>query len=525
MDLFQESNPIKDVTNLMTESESMDYGHDEDDDDEDDMLKAYNVSSNTPNKGKRQLTPDGANCRRKKMMGDAENAFSPSIYKAEATPNSRKYQTRANSGGIVTSFGEGLAGDWKSHQADFSATIKCHDQELKKSYRFMYESLGDKAGYLDEIICRIGDVLVEKNNLQEAVQDFVQTLPDTFVSVGRICCDSPEGRLNAHSVVLQGHQDISGGATLPMDVSRVGQFSLFPGQIVAAETVNPNGSRLLASKILSDASPELPKVKDRITNLPLSVAVVSGPYTTSDNLGYEPLKDLLKYIVRHRPHVVILVGPFVDSKHGIIDKGEYDEEPFEKLFERLMSSIYEAAQDTPSTQFVLVSSSRDVHHNFIYPTPPYVSTPNKPANVHMVSDPVMLNIEGVIFGVTSTDILFHLGKEEIFHPPRSEDRLRRLASHILHQRSFYPLYPPNEDVNVDYEHLEKHSQLNVQPHVLILPSDLLHFFKDINGCLVMNPSRLTKREGGGVFARMLINPAKSEDQPFAKRVQAEIVRI
>jgi hypothetical protein len=44
-------------------------------------------------------------------------------------------------------------------------------------------------------------------------------------------------------------------------------------------------------------------------------------------------------------------------------------------------------------------------------------------------------------------------------------------------------------------------QMAVQPHVLILPSDLLHFFKELNGCLVMNPQRLAKGESGGVFAR------------------------
>jgi hypothetical protein len=27
-------------------------------------------------------------------------------------------------------------------------------------------------------------------------------------------------------------------------------------------------------------------------------------------------------------------------------------------------------------------------------------------------------------------------------------------------------------------------QMTVQPHVLVLPSDLLHFFKELNGCLV-----------------------------------------
>ena len=90
------------------------------------------------------------------------------------------------------------------------------------------------------------------------------------------------------------------------------------------------------------------------------------------------------------------------------------------------------------------------------------------------------------------------------------------------QRSFYPLYPPSEEINMDLEQLESLAKLEVQPHVLILPSDLLHFFKDINGGLVINPQRLTKGAGGGVFARLAIQ-AHTDD--FTKHVNAEIVRI
>lgn len=45
------------------------------------------------------------------------------------------------------------------------------------------------------------------------------------------------------------------------------------------------------------------------------MVVVAGPYTTSDNLLYEPLKDLVSYITTHKPHVVIMTGPFVDADH------------------------------------------------------------------------------------------------------------------------------------------------------------------------------------------------------------------
>ena len=67
----------------------------------------------------------------------------------------------------------------------------------------------------------------------------------------------------------------------------------------------------------------------------------------------------------------------------------------------------------------------------------------------------------------------------------------------------------------------------VQPHVLILPSDLLHFFKELNGCLVTNPQRLVKGESGGVFARIKIRGLKEEEnsKDFVHRVNAEIVRV
>lgn len=56
-----------------------------------------------------------------------------------------------------------------------------------------------------------------------------------------------------------------------------------------------------------------------------------------------------------------------------------------------------------------MSSSRDVCAPMVYPTPPY----SVGDDVMCVSDPALLEIEGVVMALTSTDILFHLGKEEI----------------------------------------------------------------------------------------------------------------
>lgn len=47
----------------------------------------------------------------------------------------------------------------------------------------------------------------------------------------------------------------------------------------------------------------------------------------------------------------------------------------------------------------------------------------------------------------------------------------------LHLCSFYPLYPPQEDMAIDYENFYAHAQLPVTPDVLIIPSELRYFVK------------------------------------------------
>ena len=96
--------------------------------------------------------------------------------------------------------------------------------------------------------------------------------------------------------------------------------------------------------------------------------------------------------------------------------------------------------------------------------------------------------------------------------------------------TFLDMHPTlSEEMNVDYEQLERIASLDVQPHVLILPSDLLHFIKEVNGCIAMNPQRLARGDGGGVFCRMIIRGATSQSEDKSldvnKQVFAEIVRI
>ena len=72
----------------------------------------------------------------------------------------------------------------------------------------MFEGLRDKAGFLDETICRLGEAIAAKESIEEAPQEFFRSGPDSFYALGRIYCDATTdgARLNAHSILLQGNQ-------------------------------------------------------------------------------------------------------------------------------------------------------------------------------------------------------------------------------------------------------------------------------------------------------------------------------
>ena len=60
--------------------------------------------------------------------------------------------------------------------------------------------------------------------------------------------------------------------------------------------------------------------------------------------------------------------------------------------------------------------------------------------------------------------------------------------------------------------------MNVSPDILIIPSKLVPFAKEINGTLVINPGPLAKGNGGGTYAEVTVHPMKhdgTEDQVAA----------
>jgi len=428
-----------------------------------------------------------------------------------------RYSERKNRAEVVVRHNLDIGQDWET---EGPATTEVHIkqvQTVKQPYKFMFSRMRDTAAVLDETMCRLRERLVTGHSLLvDELVDLSITHPGTGVAVGRVQCDS-EGRLNSNSVVLQGSLDWSAGATVPVDLSQAAQYSLFPGQVVAVDCSNPTGSRLICTKVYDGVShPVGPCRLDEAQTITVLSAV--GPYTTTDSYSSEPLQDLLDVIADKKPDVAILMGPFVDMKNSSVLSSN---ESFDKQWINTLSLIGEKLGGL-ETKVVLVPSGRDAVGYPVYPQPPFPPSSHYGPNLKCVSDPAILDIAGVQLALTSTDVLFHLGKEEICFPPRSGDRMSRLASHLLQQGSLYPLYPPSEEINLDIDKLESFALLDSQaPHVLLLPSDLNNFVRDISGTTVINPGRLTKGVGPGTYS--IFKLSKGEEGKLQTRVK--IIRI
>ncbi|CAL1298476.1 unnamed protein product [Larinioides sclopetarius] len=330
--------------------------------------------------------------------------FSPKSMTPTCFTPSRKYVSRSGMGDVVCSFGDTSSIEWK-HSDEFSCSVTAYNEEtsLRASYHFMCEKLRNRGAVLNEMIQDAADSFAKEYNIEE-----------------------------------WGHIHL-------------------PSVIIAGTGINNLGKKLVLKTLYENTFPDYPPKVPGLENCldSLGVVVAAGPFATADTMSYEPLWDLMKYVKTHMPHVVILIGPFVDIKNDFIENGDLNE-TYDDIFKRLVLEI-------------------------------------------------LKNIES----------------------PQQPDRFGRLCKHLLTQKHFYPLYPPNEEINVDFSHHELHAPLPVMPHVLIVPSDFRYFIKDINGCCCVNPERVTKHSSGGTFARLNITrmDANKYKGSITDCIQAQVLKI
>jgi DNA polymerase alpha subunit B len=464
------------------------------------------------------------------------------------TPEAMKYSEREQKLKVLSSLNEALAPadpvDCKSSRCELKVLkgIQLHKGGQAVLHRYMFERIEHKCVTLRNRLRETTDGIVMRNNLRaKALEEDGGELQMSPVNMpsqekgwycGRICCEGDSGSINASSVLLEG----ANGRRVRLDFGKADNFGVFPGQIVVLRGNNTSGESILVQEIWSDAA--LPMVKtpaDKMATwnetdaflggLPLSMVMASGPFTCSSDLTYKPLEDLLGHVAQQKPDVLILTGPFVDCKHRLLNpdaagtaggfSGGNPPDSLQVVRHVMRDLILERlATCSPTTSCVLVPCLDDLHSRTTFPQPPFdhaevLSAVQDEADVaqrvdvQLVGNPCVLRINEILVGICTADPIRSLSANEASRS--TGDRITRLASHLVQQRSFYPLFPPAEGCQLSMANVE-HLGLEHTPDVMLLPSQITPFAKRIGDVLCINPGKLTKGSGPGTFARVTVHP-------------------
>ncbi|XP_012285306.1 DNA polymerase alpha subunit B [Orussus abietinus] len=474
---------------------------------------------NTP-KAKRLRSPESEQGEQDSKVRAIGETLSPSTYTLKTgTPSRRPVRVGTR---ILVSIGQEVT-SWKCGSAQKVEVQKTEDPHVPSNSMYMFELITRKGEILTRVCWDVGQRLCGhwqklKGDDMQSTWNVTLKSQMAFRTWGRICCER-EGKLNVASILLEGAKSpntVKGIPIIKLDLSSIPQYSVFRGQVVAVEGCNPTGNVLVAKEMFVESFapfPKSPYLKENVT-----IFVAAGPFTMSGDLDYQPLTDLLQSVMENEPNVLILVGPFVDFSHPEIRSPSITL-TFQEFFEKIVGRIMDAVKGL-CTQVVLIPSHRDAHHHPVYPTPEFALFGPRYPNLHLMPDPSMLNIEGLIMGVTAVDVFMHLGREEFSANASGINKLNRLATHILDQKCFYPLNPPALEVNLDTHLWEKYAFMYQQPHILILPSDMRYFCKCLNNSVVINPERLCKH----TYARLNVRPV-SGGAWTTDNVSCEIIKI
>lgn len=453
--------------------------------------------------------------------------FSPTSYSPTSAVSCERYNSRSCRGDVIASYGTPQLPSAAPGSDPSCVHVQLDEDSccLSSCYGYMFETVQERANVLSEHILQLGQTIRDQNRVEHVAQPHAVTQEPVY-AVGSVVCDG-RGRLNSGSVLLSGGRGVYGQSrSVQLDLSQIQDSGVFPGQVVMVRGVNPTGNHLYASELFTSALPPLPDVPSLDHNI--SVMVACGPFTTAEDIQYDPLKDLLTEVRSRRPHVLLLQGPFIDNR---IVENELAE-TFEQLWKKLLCLIDEAVEGL-NTRVMLQSSVTDLHSEPVFPTPAFACTESRstplllpsPASVSLscerdvgAEEPVA----GVHVAALSADVLMHLSQQELKLPGSgSSDRLARLCGYLLQQRNFYPLFPADSSLGVDLKHWSRHCTMPRRPHLLILPSEFRGFVKEVHGTVVVNPSRLVRGSSGGTYAIIDIS-AEVSTQP---RISAQILKI
>eukprot|EP00127_Corallochytrium_limacisporum_P007297 Clim_evm38s246 gene=Clim_evmTU38s246 len=539
----------------------------------------YNTSPTTPSSLQKRPAEGSTSASKRgtSTQGTPTSAARTSVVLGQATPSpalqaltgmslgdTPYMKMRTQSGKVLMNhkIGSGIAEDVQSRTSRPPVDFTVHNSRtnLTEDYRYGWNRMDEICEDLDWRINEMGIQMQGTTN--PPIEEY---LPVNAVNhsmgwyCGRIWCDG-EGRLNEVSALLEGNIASSGGARVTLDLHDVPSFSIFPGQVIAVEGMNPTGGCIHAKQILPGCIPSLPKTPSHRVKAfyygdgvntkaepagpyrPMEIAAISGPFCLANELEFTPWKEFLNSFdddERTVPSVLVVLGPILHESHPLLASCR-DHTVADLVAEHFSGPLVQALQRHEDLQVVLVPSAQDINNEPICPTPMYnaLDLAMEHERVHCIANPFTFCLNEVVVGVATFDVVKHLSGEEISRQAKGgavkSNRMQRLTSHLLHQRSYYPLFPTHLEVNVDMKQASK-MEVPAMPDVLILPSDLVYFAHTTEATTVLNPGRFVKGNSAGSYARIRIAiPDEStfdtvdSDQLMAhcisSRCEVEIVR-
>uniref|UniRef100_A0A183EMP4 DNA polymerase alpha subunit B n=1 Tax=Gongylonema pulchrum TaxID=637853 RepID=A0A183EMP4_9BILA len=184
------------------------------------------------------------------------------------------------------------------------------------------------------------------------------------------------------------------------------------------------------------------------------------------------------------------------------------------------------------------SGKKDATVRPSFPTAPFRLSKERQRSVNkniiLLPDPAVVQIAGVEFAVSASEIIQRLGREQISCSgnKENEDRMTCLVNELFRQRSLYPLYPSSADISYRLSEAIKRCVLSRIPHFIILSSILAPVVKVVSGSVFVNPNVLA-RGSSGTFAKLNIDlnsidkksMVDSADSSVADFCEIHIVRL
>lgn len=435
---------------------------------------------------------------------------------------SAPFSERQNAGQVVETLND--------HLSQCKAPIAPHAEsrirltantDLKKFfYKPMAMHLSEASEVLDDRIDEFQSLVQSYHNMEDsAFGNAASESTNEIIAVGRIVSDTPEGKLNAASLMLETSRRTGAGLRVPLKVESI-SWEFFPGQIVALRGINASGEYFSVNEVIElpllPPAASLPSTLDSINERigmtedatdsdahALNVMLASGPYTADDNIAFEPLKALCEQAANSYADALILVGPILDLEHPLIASGDFelpndpsiepDKATLNDVFRILIGAqLRQLAEAVPNITIILVPSARDaVNKHVSWPQEPFdKKVLGLPKAAKVVTNPVTISLNEIVVGISAQDVLYDLRKAEVtVGKPRENNILARLPKYLIQQRHFYPLFPPTDRTTLpkpsgpdgdsvatgmplDISYLKLGEWLNVRPDILVTPSAL-----------------------------------------------------